>query len=150
MSGAARSIDELFDQRDICDLLHRYARALDEKDWEMLATCFTPDAVALYGEVLGRKEGFEAIAETCRTALGNLDSSQHMITNPEVAVDGETATARCYVQAQHTKAGTPGGDNYTIGGIYHDEIVLTDAGWRIRQRELKMLWQEGNQAVLAG
>ncbi len=150
MSGAPRTLDELFDHRDICDLLFRYARALDEKDWELLATCFTPDAVALYGEVLGRKEGFEAIAATCRAALGHLDSSQHIVTNAEIEVAGESATARCYVHAQHTKAGTPGGDNLTIGGIYIDEIVLTDAGWRIRQRELKMLWQEGNQAVLAG
>lgn len=149
MNGDSRTLDELFDQRDIGDLLHRYARALDEKEWALLATCFTPDAVAYYGEALGRKDGLEAIEATCRAALEHLDSSQHMITNPEIEVDGSVAKARCYVHAQHTKAGTPGGDNFTIGGTYLDEIVLTDEGWRIRQRELKMLWQEGNQAVLA-
>ncbi len=149
-AGASAGVDELFDQRDISDLLNRYAHALDEKDWDLLETCFTSDAVAIYGPVLGRKDGFEEIAGTCRAALGNLDSSQHIISNHEVQIgtDGDSATARCYVQAQHTKAGTPGGDNFTIGGIYLDRIVRTPDGWRIRERELKMLWQEGNQAVL--
>ncbi len=146
---AQRTLDALFDERDICALLDRYARALDEKDWALLRTCFTEDAVALYGEALGRKDGYTAIEEACREALGRLDSSQHMLSNEEVAIDGDRATARCYLQAQHTKAGTEGGDNLTIGGIYLDEIVRTPEGWRIAQRELRILWQEGNPAVLA-
>ena len=146
----SRSLDYLLDQRDVCDLLHRYAHALDEKGWDLLATCFTPDAVAYYGEELGRKEGYASIEETCRAALASLDSSQHMISNPEIAIDGNTATSRCYVQAQHTKAGVEGGDNYAIGGIYLDEIVRTAEGWRIRYRELRILWSEGNQSVLTG
>ncbi len=150
MSEAKHNLDELFDQRDVRDLLHRYAHALDEKDWALLETCFTEDAVAIYGEAIGRVEGFDAIAGACRAALGSLDSSQHMISNCEIEIDGDTAKARCYVQAQHTKAGTPGGDNFTIGGTYRDDIVRTADGWRIRERDLTMLWQEGNQAVLGG
>jgi ketosteroid isomerase-like protein len=150
MADRRRDLGHLLDLRDIADLLHRYARALDDKDWSLLATCFTTDAVALYGEVLGRQEGFAAIEKVCRAALGHLDSSQHIIANPEIAIDGDTATARCYVHAQHTKAGTPGGDNMTIGGTYLDRLVRTAEGWRICERELRFLWQEGNQAVLGG
>jgi len=146
---APRNLEALLDERDICALLDRYAHALDEKDWSMLRTCFTEDAVALYGEALGRKDGYAAIEEACRGALERLDSSQHMLSNKEVVIDGDRATSRCYLQAQHTKAGTAGGDNLTIGGIYLDEIVRTSEGWRIAQRELRILWQEGNQAVLA-
>lgn len=150
MAAARRGVEHLLDLQAITDLLHRYARALDDKDWSLLATCFTADAVALYGAALGRQEGFAAIEKVCRTALGHLDSSQHMISNPEIRIDGDTATARCSVHAQHTKAGTPGGDNMTIGGTYRDELVRTADGWRIRRRELLFLWQEGNQAVLGG
>ncbi len=142
------TLAQLVDERDILALLHRYAHALDEKRWDLLATCFTEDAVAIYGEVLGRKVGYPAIEETCKAALTHLDSSQHIITNQEITIDGDRATARCYVHAQHTKADTNGGDNYVIGGIYLDEIVRTAEGWRIRKRELRILWSEGNQAVL--
>jgi ketosteroid isomerase-like protein len=143
-----RTLENLLDHMEITDLLNRYATALDDRDWKRLATCFTPDAVGLYGPVLGRRDGFAAIEQLCRGALEPLDSSHHMITNHEIEIDGDTARARCYLQAQHTKRGTPGGDNFVIGGTYTDELVRTADGWRIRQRELRMIWQEGNPRVL--
>lgn len=148
MANSPSSLEELLEERAVCALLKRYARALDEKDWPLLATCFVPEAVALYGETIGRVEGVDAIAGACRAALEKLDSSHHVLSNEEIEIVGNSATARSYVHAQHTKAGVPGGDNFTIGGVYVDVIVRTPDGWRIRQRELKMLWQEGNPAVL--
>jgi ketosteroid isomerase-like protein len=143
-----RTLENLLDRMEITDLLNRYATALDDRDWTRLATCFTPDAVGLYGPVLGRRDGFAAIEQLCRGALEPLDSSHHMITNHEIEIDGDTARARCYLQAQHTKRGTPGGDNFVIAGAYIDELVRTADGWRIRQRELRVIWQEGNPRVL--
>src|SRR5690606_40438790 len=37
-------LQALQDRVEITDLLHRYARALDTKDWDLLASVFTPDA----------------------------------------------------------------------------------------------------------
>jgi ketosteroid isomerase-like protein len=144
-----RTLEYLLDRAEIIDVLNRYATALDGRDWKRLATCFTPDAVALYGPVLGRHEGFAAIEELCRGALEPLDSSHHMITNHEIQIDGDQARTHCYLHAQHTKAGTEGGDNFVIGGAYIDELVRTSQGWRIQQRELQLIWQEGNPRVLA-
>lgn len=146
----ARTLESLLDRMEIIELLHRYATAIDDRDWARLATCFTDDAVALYGPVLGRREGIAAIEQTCRTSLEPLDASQHLIGTHEIELDGDRARARCYVHAQHTKAGTPGGDNFVIGATYFDELVRTRDGWRIRQRELRILWQEGNPQVLGG
>jgi 3-phenylpropionate/cinnamic acid dioxygenase small subunit len=143
-----RTLEHLCDRMEITDLLNRYATSLDDRDWKRLATCFTPDAVGLYGPVLGRQEGFAAIEKLCRTALEPLDSSQHIVTNHEIEIDGDTARARCYLHAQHTKAGAEGGDNLVIGGFYVDELVRTVHGWRIRQRELRVLWQDGNPRLL--
>ncbi len=143
-----RTLEHLCDRMEIIDLLNRYAIALDSRDWSRLSTCFTADAVALYGPVLGRQDGFAAIEKLCRTALEPLDSSQHLIGSHEIEVDGDSARTRCYLHAQHTKAGSAGGDNFTIGGTYVDELVRTAAGWRIRRRELIILWQEGNPRVL--
>lgn len=149
MADVDVSVQRLLDERSIAALMHRYARALDGKDWGLLTTCFTADATAIYGEVIGRVEGIDAIAGACRTALEKLDSSQHILSNLEIEIDGDSARVRSYVHAQHTKANTPGGDNFIIGGIYLDEIGRAADGWRIRVRELKILWQEGNPAVLA-
>ena len=61
---------ELFLERQaISDLLIRYGRALDDRDWSKLETCFLPDAVAVYGEEFPPAEGYKAILETVRFAL---------------------------------------------------------------------------------
>jgi 3-phenylpropionate/cinnamic acid dioxygenase small subunit len=146
----ARTLESLLDRMEIVELLHRYALAIDDRDWARLATCFTEDAVASYGPMLGRQDGIAAIEKTCRTALEPLDASQHIIGTHEVEIDGNRARARCYVHAQHTRAGTAGGDNFVIGASYVDELVRTPDGWRIRERELHILWQEGNPRVLGG
>ena len=139
----------LEDRAEIAELLARYANALDDRDWNRLACCFTEDATGDYGAV-GRCEGFAAIEALCRKALEPLDSSQHLVGSIEIEVSGDSARARCALQAQHTLRGCEGGENYTLGGSYRDQLVRTASGWRIRHRELRVSWQEGNPRVLQG
>ena len=141
--------DELRDRLEITELLGRYANALDERDWRRLASCFTDDAVGDYGGI-GHFEGFAAIETLCRNTLEPLDASQHLVGSIEIELSGDGARARCAFQAQHTKRGCEGGDNYVLGGSYRDELVRTLDGWRIRRRELRVSWSEGNPRVLAG
>lgn len=141
------TVQVLLDEREIARLCYRYARALDDRDWEQLRSCFLPDAVAEY-EGLERCEGYEVIEQLCRGALARLTRSQHLIGNVYPAVDGDRATAECYLQAQHVLAGTPGGETFIIAGRYSDELVRTDEGWRIARRRLETWWTSGNPAVL--
>jgi len=143
-----KSMEYFMERQEICDLLNKYCRALDNRDWASLASCFTPNAVAIYAE-LGIQQGYPAIEATCRKALERFDSSQHLIANYDIEISGDTATASCYLHAQHTKAGKKGGENLTLGGTYYDDLVRTPQGWRIRQRNLRILWQEGNPELIA-
>jgi ketosteroid isomerase-like protein len=143
------SIQTLLDEREIRGIVLRYATALDSRDWALLRSCFVQDAVAEY-EGLGRVDGYAAIEELCRGALTPLTRSQHLIGNIMPAVDGEEATCTSYLQAQHVRSATPGGDNYIIAGRYTDRLVRTPDGWRIAERSLETWWTDGNQAVVAG
>jgi ketosteroid isomerase-like protein len=142
-----QTVQLLLDERDITRLCYRYGTALDERDWARLRTCFTDDAVTVY-EGLGQYEGYPAIEDVCRAALGRLDRSHHLIGNVTVETDGDTATAQCYLHAQHVKAGTPGGDLYVVAGRYTDQLVRTPDGWRFTRRHLETWWTDGNPAVL--
>jgi hypothetical protein len=97
----------------------------------------------------GRIEGVDGIVERARGALEPLDASQHLLGNTVVDVDGDDATSICYFQAQHVRAGTPGGDTYFIAGSYADRLVRTPQGWRIAERVQAYLWRDGNRAVVA-
>lgn len=142
-------VQTLLDDREITRLCYRYGAALDGRDWAALRTCFTDDAVAEY-EGLGEFAGYAAIESVCQGALGPLDRSQHLIGNVTAEVDGDSATAQCYFQAQHVRTGTPGGDLHVIAGRYVDRLVRTPDGWRFARRRLETWWTDGNPAVLGG
>ena len=137
----------LLDRQDVVDVAVRYATALDTRDWDLLRTCFVPDAVAVY-EGLGRCDGYGAIEDVCRTALTPLDASQHMIGNFAVTVDGAAARMSCYLQAQHVRRTADGGPNFMMAGRYDDELVRTAEGWRISRREFSVTWTDGNPGVM--
>ena len=56
----------------------------------------------------------------------------HRITNQVIDLDGDRATARCYVDVWVMSADNTSGVN--ASGFYDDEIVRTDEGWRIARR----------------
>jgi SnoaL-like domain len=142
-------LTDLQDKQEITEACYRYGIVLDNRDWSSLSTVFTPDAEAYYLD-FPPCIGYQAIEDTCRTALGALDGSQHLIGNVTVTLHGDEAESICYLQAQHVKAGIEGGDLFAIGGRYLDRFVRTDDGWRIKRRSLEAMWTGGNPAVVGG
>ena len=130
------------DHQAIVAVTLAYAWALDSREWQALDDVFTPDATA---ELLGRpSDGREAIVSRITRSLSRFDSTQHIVTNHQIAVTGDMATCRCYLQAQHVSQGDGGPDNFTIAGRYEDELARTPEGWRITHRVLIEMWTAGN------
>jgi 3-phenylpropionate/cinnamic acid dioxygenase small subunit len=138
----------LSDREQIHDLAVRYATALDNRNWELLRTCFLPDATGHY-EGIGEVASYEEIERICRRALEPLDASQHILSNFVIDIHGDEADFTCYLHAQHVKTDAPGGPNFVIAGTYRDRHVKTSEGWRIARRELSTAWSEGNLQVIA-
>ena len=142
-------LGELEDRLAITDVLYQYATGLDQRDWDALRECFTEDGIADFLEFGGVNEGQEAIVELCSGVLSGLDSSQHLIGNPRVTLEGDRARAVCYFQAQHFLASPGGGNTYLVGGHYEDRLRRTSYGWRIEHRTLHCTWQDGNAGVFS-
>lgn len=141
------AIAGLLDREAVVDVCVRYATALDRRDWTLLRACFVPDVVGDYAG-FGTLRGYEEIERVCRGALEPLDASQHLLGNFVVVVHDDEAEATCYLQAQHVRLATPGGDNYLVGGRYTDRHVRAADGWRITNRRLDVTWTDGNPAVV--
>jgi ketosteroid isomerase-like protein len=148
-TAAAADLRAIADKQEITEICYRYGLALDRRDWAALAALFTPDADAFYLD-MPPAHGYKAIEDTCRTALEPLSATQHLISNVVVRLDGDRAESTCYLQAQHVKTGTAGGDNFIIAGRYDDKLLRTPDGWRIRERRLQLIWTDGNPAVAGG
>ena len=133
------------DREEITDLAIRYTWALDTKDIDDLRNVFAPDATAMLRGV--ECAGVDSIIDRIGGAILRLDHTQHLVSNHQVVVDGDTGTHRCHLQSQHVLAGTDGGDNYIVGGFYDDRVIRTDDGWRISHRLMQQTWTSGNPNV---
>jgi SnoaL-like domain len=135
-----------FDDRiAITDLTIDYCWTLDLKNFENLRNIFLPDASFDVGGTVF--SGINNIIGKVSSALTMMDESQHLISNHQIRVDGDTATSRCYLQAQHVREAAVGGKNFIIAGRYEDTLRRTPDGWRIAYRSLVRTWWEGNPQV---
>ncbi|MFG1927303.1 nuclear transport factor 2 family protein [Cryptosporangium sp. NPDC048952] len=94
----SRTLDHLLTLEDIRQLKYRYLRSVDQKAWDDLADTLTADAVADYGTpAMGNRlllTGRIAIVTFMRENLGPGLISVHAAGQPEIAVNGDTATGR--------------------------------------------------------
>jgi 3-phenylpropionate/cinnamic acid dioxygenase small subunit len=127
------------DRREIQDVIHRYAWALDTGDVERFVDCFHPDGVLIWDafETPDRYEGAEAL---CRfaTILRDLPTSagrQHMVGNTLIEGEGDEARASSYVVVFSRQGEGP----HLVGvmGWYEDVFRRSDLGWRIRERVIR-------------
>jgi len=117
---------------EIVDLLLRYARAVDTKDWALLASCFVDDVEADYG-VIGSWRDAGSLVAFMEEAHAGMGPTQHRLTNFAVEVDGDRATSSTYVHSVTVLASGPDDWIDTIGA-YDDEFVGGPGGWRISRR----------------
>jgi hypothetical protein len=134
------------DEQAIVALTIAYAWALDTRNYDELRSVFAPDATAVLRGV--SCEGVDGIIGRISRPLGRLDATQHLVSNQQVRVEGDTGTCRTQLQSQHVLRGTEGGDTYLIGGVYEDRLERRPDGWRIVHRTLTETWTAGNPAVI--
>ena len=120
------------DIEDIERVKYRYLRALDTKHWDEFADTLTEDVIGDYGESLGEEHHFTdraSLVEFMRTSMPVGLISEHRVTNPEIDVNGDEATAIWYLQ---DKIIVPEFDFMLIGaGFYRDTYRRTPDGWKI-------------------
>jgi len=143
--NTADLVRELADRRTIENALVAYAHSLDARDYARLRECLAADVRVKYG-ASPWLEGIEAVARFCARFLDPLDATQHRVGSFDVRLQRSRAASVSYLCAEHLKSGR----RFTLGGRYVDQWTRTPAGWRITQRELAILWTDGDPSVLAG
>ena len=147
------------DKQDICELLYRYALAVDTNNFAQMAHIFTPDATfSLVGMEAAEWEW--SVSEYCEfvsAIVRKCDWVMHNTTNVIVDVHGDEASATSYLS---TAYGVKAGEHVAqfgvhnakpvdvqIGAHYRDQLVRTAAGWRIARRVCKALYQREQEVT---
>lgn len=131
--SAGPSVDPTGARLDILQLLSRYAFAVDERDGDGVADCFTEDglyASSLTGPTRGRAAIRALFAEKRERPA---DSRRHLIVNPYIEVDGRRATFRAYLLATRLREGRV---EVALTGRYHGTVVYDGDRWRFAERHM--------------
>jgi uncharacterized protein (TIGR02246 family) len=127
-------VQRLEDQDAIWRLFMTYKNHLDGRDFKAYASLFTDDAVWVgnIGNVVGPAQIEDMLVKTMQVWASDEERTHHIVVNPEIDVDGDTATARCswgYVTRSETDAPV-----WLMLGTYYDELRRTPDGWRFTKR----------------
>jgi hypothetical protein len=138
------SADQVSDRIEINDLLVRYTRAIDTCDWDLLDTCFTPDAHIDYKSSGGVAGSYPEVRAWLAKALAQFDAMMHLVSNSSVELDGDSARARTYVLNPMGMKQADGSLHFfTVAADYKDRLVRTPEGWRIAERIEEQMFVQG-------
>ncbi len=123
----------LTDKLEITEVLHRYARAVDRKDFDAVADCYFSDAIDNHGGYVGTVEGLIA---DMKVRHRTIDSSMHFVTNVLVDLVGDVANVESYCLCYLRQDPGPDGRQAraTIKCRYVDRFERRDGKWRIADR----------------
>lgn len=138
----AYTLQQLSDLEDIRTLKHRYFRAIDTADMQLLGTLFTQDVTVDYRggtyrvQVNGRDDMLDFLANSFHSGAVAMHHG-HM---PEITlVDANTAEGIWYLEDIfiNIESGT-----HTIGSaIYRDKYRREDGTWKIAQTEYDRIFE---------
>lgn len=138
----------LLDHHEICELSHRYSRAADQQDYELLSTIFTPDGALCFAQPWSDEsnsrmttyQGTQALREMPKPPLRR---GLHVVANIQVAFGMGGDDAQGVVYFVRITPNAEGGFRVSNAGIYRDRYCRTRAGWAIARRDIDPLPADG-------
>lgn len=140
MTEANRFADQLAVQATI----QRYALAVDSGRFELFDQIFTADAELDYRSAGGPNEGRDQLRQWLEKSRAGLVRWQHHLSPSIIDLEDATALGRTDVYTANVFREASGGVHVLhAGGRYHDQLIHTRDGWRIRRRRFENTWADG-------
>lgn len=136
-----KKLQTLLDRMEIIDIQNRYATGVDTRDRDLYRSCFTDEMeLDMAGMGLGEpmKISADEWVDRAVSLVSGFESTQHIITNHVVTIEGDEATCIAYLQARHYNPE----NMYTVGGYYTNRLVRTPEGWKISRLKLTPSWTQ--------
>jgi hypothetical protein len=148
--------DGLRDRTEVIDALYRFGLGQDLHDRELFASAFSADveldfrpAAAKAGIESDLMTGRDTIVDTIFGLFADRVDTTHVVTNPRVRVDGDTARLTAIVEAQHLlKADHT--RHALLKNLFDTELVRDGARWTMRRIRIDNVWYTGEPKAIFG
>jgi hypothetical protein len=133
MAGSATRTEELWHRAQIHDVLLRYCRGVDRKDFGLMRSAYHDDAYDDHGPYRGDVPG---LIDWVRQRAERVEQSQHIIANCLIELNGDLAAVEtyCVVHQRIAEKGTAGPVQVTFTLRYADRFENRGGAWRIARR----------------
>ena len=138
---ADQHVETLKDKQGIRDLVYTYSHAADRRDYQLLATCFTPDLVFVIAGATYAANRDQFIYKV--QGIERYHTTFHFNANHLAQIHGDTATAETYTLAHHFYTQEGRDALYLLGIRYLDNLVREDSRWLFKRREVVIDWEQG-------
>jgi ketosteroid isomerase-like protein len=132
-------IERVADESAIREVVYRYCRGIDRRQFDLVRSCYHPDATDDHGAYKGGVDGF---IEHCQAGLSRYERTMHFIGNLLIEVDGDQAKSEAYTIAYHRlspREERPARD-HIVAFRYLDRFERRGGQWRIRERICVFDW----------
>ncbi len=134
LDALAARVQAMEDKDAIWMLFMEYKRHLDARDFKAYASLFTDDAVWIgnLGKAVGPAEIEALLVRTLEVYPSDRERTYHLVMNPVVQVDGDTAKAKSnwgFITRNENDRPV-----FEMLGRYSDQLVRTAEGWRFSRR----------------
>jgi 3-phenylpropionate/cinnamic acid dioxygenase small subunit len=144
MTSLEDKVNWLYDRAQVSELLFRFARALDTRDFEAYAALYAPGGTL---ELPDPRTGThfvlraEELAKAVPASLAAYGATHHISANHQIEVRGDVASSRSYLQAVHVRDDPR--NHWSAGGWYDCDLTRTAEGWRFTRVKLTAVWLNG-------
>jgi len=130
-------VAQLLDERAVRAVMLRYARGVDDRDWDQVRRCFAANAfIAGTGHAGVRDEYLEGLF----AGVARFGVTMHTIGNQVVEVDGDAARTETDLIARHFRDVEGRDEELVLGVRYHDQLRRAGSAWVITRRDVRRLW----------
>ena len=125
--------ETLLDELAIRNLVMRYCRGCDRRDFALVRSLYHDDAIDEHGSML--RGGPDEFVAWLPQATAPWELTRHEIGNSLIVVGGNVAEGEHYVRAWH-RTPPPDRREFTVHGRYLDRYERRDGLWKFLHRRL--------------
>jgi hypothetical protein len=136
-------VNELIAKQEVHEVLMRFMRGMDRQDWELVRSCYYPEAIHDHGTWRGHVDEF---IEREKVTYQRFVINTHFAGNELIEVEGDTARSELYSVCWH-RVRAQGDDpeiDWVSGMRYQDRLERRDGEWRIAYRLIAMDWHRAD------
>lgn len=123
----------LLDQVALHDLVMRYCRGIDRRDFALVRSLYHDDAIDDHGAMFSGPP--DAFVAWLPQAMAPWELTIHSVANSTFAIAGDRAEGEHYVRAWH-RTHPPGRKEYIVHGRYLDRYERRKEEWKFLHRSL--------------